>query len=118
MNMLIAIVFGGMALSGGPKAKAFAAFIGGCTMAFLDEFMYNVLMYAGIGSSSDYISMIVKAVLFLIVAFLLGMATRPKLLPKMCIRDRYSVEWRRILLYQSSTVYLQPTELLLNLCFL
>ena len=34
-------------------------------MAFLDEFMYNVLMYAGIGSSSDYISMIVKAVLFL-----------------------------------------------------
>lgn len=82
MNMLIAIVFGGMALSGGPKAKAFAAFIGGCTMAFLDEFMYNVLMYAGIGSSSDYISMIVKAVLFLIVAFLLGMATRPKLLPR------------------------------------
>ena len=69
MNMLIAIVFGGMALSG-------------CTMAFLDEFMYNVLMYAGIGSSSDYISMIVKAVLFLIVAFLLGMATRPKLLPR------------------------------------
>lgn len=82
MNMLIAIVFGGMALSGGPKAKAFAAFIGGCTMAFLDEFMYNVLMYAGIGSSSDYISMIVKAVLFLIVAFLLGMATRPRLLPR------------------------------------
>ena len=80
--MLIAIVFGGMALSGGPKAKAFAAFIGGCTMAFLDEFMYNVLMYAGIGSSSDYISMIVKAVLFLIVAFLLGMATRPRLLPR------------------------------------
>ncbi len=82
MNMLIAIVFGGMALSGGPKAKALAAFIGGCTMAFLDEFMYNLLMYMGVGGSSSYITMIVKAVLFLIVAFLLGMATRPKLLPR------------------------------------
>lgn len=82
MNMLIAIVFGGMALSGGPKAKAFAAFIGGCTMAFLDEFMYNVLMYLGIGGSSAYVTMIVKAVLFLAVTFLLSIAMRPRLLPR------------------------------------
>ncbi len=82
MNMLVAIVFGGMALSGGPKSKGFAAFIGGCTMAFLDELMYNILMYIGIGNSSDYITMIVKAVLFLTVATALAMANRPKLLPR------------------------------------
>lgn len=82
MNMLIAIVFGGMALSGGPKAKAFSAFIGGCSMAFLDEFMYNLLMYLGIGGSSSYVTMIVKALLFLAVTFALGIATRPRLLPR------------------------------------
>lgn len=82
MNMLIAIVFGGMALSGGPKARAYAAFIGGATMSFLDEFMYNILMAIGIGGSASYITMIVKAVLFLTVVYLLGMADRPKLLPR------------------------------------
>jgi ribose transport system permease protein len=82
MNMLIAIVFGGMALSGGAKSKAFAAFIGGCTMAFLDRFMSNILAYAEVETGKDAITMIVKAVLFLVVAFLLAMATRPKMLPR------------------------------------
>lgn len=44
MNMLIAIVFGGMAISGGPRSKALAAFIGGFSMAFLDQFMQVLLM--------------------------------------------------------------------------
>ena len=82
MNMLIAIVFGGMALSGGPKAKAFAAFLGGCTMAFLDLFMSNILSYAEVESGKDAITMLVKAILFLIVAAVLGIATRPKQLPR------------------------------------
>lgn len=82
MNMLIAIVFGGMALSGGAGTKAYAALVGGCTMAFLDELMFNMLMYWGVGSSSDYITMIVKAVLFLVVVFSLGIATRPKMLAR------------------------------------
>lgn len=82
MNMLIAIVFGGMALSGGPKAKAFAAFLGGCTMAFLDLFMSNILSYAEVTSGKDAITMLVKAVLFLAVATVLALATRPKLLPR------------------------------------
>ena len=82
MNMLIAIVFGGMALSGGPKAKAFAAFIGGCTMAFLDLFMSNLLNYADVTVGKDAITMMVKAVLFLAVTTALGAATRPRLLPR------------------------------------
>lgn len=82
MNMLIAIVFGGMALSGGPKAKAFAAFVGGCTMAFLDQFMSNILSYADVTAGKDAITMIVKAVLFLIVATVLALATRPERLPR------------------------------------
>ena len=82
MNMLIAIVFGGMALSGGPKAKAFAAFLGGCTMAFLDLFMSNILSYAEVESGKDAITMLVKAILFLIVAALLGIASRSKQLPR------------------------------------
>ena len=78
----IAIVFGGMALSGGPKAKSFAAFIGGCTMAFLDLFMSNILSYAEVESGKDASTMLVKAILFLIVAALLGIASRSKQLPR------------------------------------
>ncbi|MCQ2981645.1 MAG: hypothetical protein MJ178_02730 [Treponemataceae bacterium] len=82
MNMLIAIVFGGMSVSGGPKSKAFAAFVGGCTMAFLDELMFNILKYSGIDGTTDHITMIVKAVLFLTVVTVLNASSRAKRLPR------------------------------------
>ena len=51
-------------------------------MAFLDLFMSNILSYAEVESGKDAITMLVKAILFLIVAAVLGIATRPKQLPR------------------------------------
>ena len=39
MNMLIALVFGGMKISGGPQSRMYAALLGAFSMAFLDAFM-------------------------------------------------------------------------------
>lgn len=79
MNMLIAIVFGGMAISGGPRSKALAAFIGGFSLAFLDQFMTLLLLDYATGAA---VTQIVKAVLFLTVVTLLQLSYRTKLLPR------------------------------------
>ena len=79
MNMLIAIVFGGMAISGGPRSKALAAFIGGFSMAFLDQFMQVLLMDSATGSA---VKQIVKAVLFLTVVTLLNLSYRTRTLER------------------------------------
>lgn len=79
MNMLIAIVFGGMAISGGPRSKALAAFIGGFSMAFLDQFMTLLLLESNTGSA---VTQVVKAVLFLTVVTVLNLSYRVKLLPR------------------------------------
>ena len=76
--MLIAIVFGGMAISGGPRSKALAAFIGGFSMAFLDQFM-TLLLESNTGSA---VTQIVKAVLFLTVVTLLSLSYRARQLPR------------------------------------
>lgn len=79
MNMMIAIVFGGMAISGGPRSKALAAFIGGFSMAFLDQFMTLLLLESNTGSA---VTQLVKCVLFLTVVTLLNWSYRTKLLPR------------------------------------
>lgn len=79
MNMMIAIVFGGMAISGGPRSKALAAFIGGFSLAFLDQFMTLLLLDSATGSA---VTQIVKAGLFLIVVTALQLSYRTKLLPR------------------------------------
>ena len=79
MNMLIAIVFGGMSISGGPRSKALAAFIGGFSMAFLNQFMSLLLLESNTGSA---VTQIVKAVLFLVVVTLLSLSYRTKLLQR------------------------------------
>lgn len=79
MNMMIAIVFGGMAISGGPRSKALAAFIGGFSLAFLDQFMTLLLLDSATGSA---VTQIVKAVLFLTVVTALQLSYRTKLLPR------------------------------------
>lgn len=79
MNMMIAIVFGGMAISGGPRSRALAAFIGGFSLAFLDQFMTLLLLDSATGAA---VTQIVKAVLFLIVVTALQLSYRTKLLPR------------------------------------
>lgn len=77
MNMLIAIVFGGMSLNGGPGTKSLAAFIGGFSMAFMDQFMTILSLQNG-----DAVKQIVKALLFLLIVTLLGLANRKGLLKR------------------------------------
>lgn len=75
MNMLIALVFGGMSMSGGPKSKMYAALLGSFSMAFLDSFM-NIYV-----TGSWYLQ-IVKGVLFVVVVFLFSIGNRAKLLER------------------------------------
>jgi ribose transport system permease protein len=77
MNMLIAIVFGGMSLNGGPGTKSTAAFIGGFSMAFMDQFMTLLSIQNG-----DAVKQIVKAVLFLVIVTMLSLANRKGLLKR------------------------------------
>lgn len=75
MNMLIALVFGGMKMSGGPGSRMYAAMLGAFSMAFLDAFM-NIFV-----TGSWYLQ-IVKGILFVTVVFLFSLAGRPKLLER------------------------------------
>jgi len=79
MNMIIAIVFGGMAISGGPRSRALAALIGSISMAFLDQFMTLLLLESDTGAA---VTQTVKAVLFLTVVTLLSISYRTKLLQR------------------------------------
>ncbi len=75
MNMLIALVFGGMNMNGGPRSKMYAAMLGAFSMAFLDSFM-NIYV-----TGSWYLQ-IVKGILFVVVVFLFSIANRPKMLER------------------------------------
>ncbi len=75
MNMLIALVFGGMSMSGGPASKIYAALLGAFSMAFLDSFM-NIFV-----TGSWYLQ-IVKGILFVVVVFLFTIGKRSKLLAR------------------------------------
>lgn len=78
MNIIVAIVFGGMPISGGPRSKIYAALIGGFSYITLN----NILKIL-IDSNAGYgISQIVSAVFFLAVVYLTGLNYRSKLLPR------------------------------------
>ena len=75
MDVMIAIVFGGMPISGGAKSKIFSALIGATSMVFLSQIM-SILNYgSGVGQ-------LVKAILFLVVVSLASINYRSKLLPR------------------------------------
>lgn len=75
MNMLIALVFGGMRMSGGPGSKMYSALIGSFSMAFLDSLM-NIYV-----TGSWYLQ-IVKGIAFVAVVFLFSVAKRSELLAR------------------------------------
>lgn len=75
MNMLIALVFGGMSMSGGPGSRMYSALLGAFSMAFLDSFM-NIFV-----TGSWYLQ-IVKGILFVTVVFLFTIGKRSKLLQR------------------------------------
>lgn len=75
MNMLIALVFGGMNINGGPRSRMYAALLGAFSMAFLDALM-NIFV-----TGSWYLQ-IVKGVLFVAVVFLFALGRRRRLLER------------------------------------
>ncbi len=78
MNIIVAIVFGGMPISGGPRSKIYAALIGG-----FSYIMLNNILKILIDSNAGYgISQMVSAVFFLAVVYLTGLNYRSKLLPR------------------------------------
>lgn len=75
MDVIIAIVFGGMPVSGGARSKIYAAVIGALSMTFLSQIMAMLNLNSGIGQ-------MVKAVIFILVVFLATSNQRGKLLPR------------------------------------
>ena len=74
-DLMIAIVLGGMPISGGPKSRIGAALIGSVTITVLN----NGLSLCNV-SNEDI--QIVRGVVFLIVVFITSMTYRTKLLPR------------------------------------
>lgn len=78
MNILVAIVFGGMPISGGSRSRIYAALVGGFSYILLNNIL-KILIDSGAGYG---ISQIVSAVFFLAVVFVTSMNYRTKLLPR------------------------------------
>lgn len=74
-DMMVAVVLGGMPISGGSKSKISAALVGATTITILNTAL-TVL-----GLTVGYIQ-IVRGLLFLVVVFVTSMAYRGKLLPR------------------------------------
>ena len=76
MNIMVAIVFGGMPISGGARSKIYAAVVGGFSYIVLN----NILL---IDSTSGYgITQIVSAVFFLIIVYVASVNYRSQTLPR------------------------------------
>lgn len=78
MSIFIAIVFGGMPISGGARSKIHAAIVGGFSYILLNNILGLV-----IDSSSAYgLTQVISAVFFLGVVYVTSMNYRTKLLPR------------------------------------
>lgn len=78
MNIFIAIVFGGMPISGGARSRIHAALVGGFSFMLLNDILELV-----IESSAAYgITQVISAVFFLIVVYITSMNYRTSLLPR------------------------------------
>ncbi len=74
-DILVAVVLGGMPLSGGPRSKISAGLVGAFTITALN----NGLSICGVNND---IIQIVRGVVFLTVVFITSMSYRTKLLPR------------------------------------
>lgn len=78
MNIMVAIVFGGMPISGGARSKIYAAVVGGFSYIVL-----NNILDLLIDSTSGYgITQIVSAVFFLIIVYVASVNYRSQILPR------------------------------------
>ena len=78
MNIMVAIVFGGMPISGGARSKIYASVVGGFSYIVL-----NNILDLLIDSTSGYgITQIVSAVFFLIIVYVASVNYRSQTLPR------------------------------------
>ena len=78
MNIMVAIVFGGMPISGGARSKIYAAVVGGFSYIVL-----NNILDLLIDSTSGYgITQIISAVFFLVVVYVASANYRSQMLPR------------------------------------
>ena len=78
MNIIVAIVFGGMPISGGPRSRIYSALVGGFSYILLNNILKLV-----IDSNIGYgVSQIVSAVFFLAVVYVTGLNYRSQMLPR------------------------------------
>ena len=75
MDVIIAIVFGGMPVSGGPRSRILSAVVGAFSMGFLSQIMTMLNLGSGYGQ-------IIKAAIFLLVVFIALGSQRGKLLTR------------------------------------
>ncbi len=75
MDVIIAIVFGGMPVSGGAKSKVYAALIGSFSITFLSQIMTMLNLNSGVGQ-------MVKAVIFLFVVWVAAGRQKTRELPR------------------------------------
>ena len=78
MNIFIAIVFGGMPISGGARSKIYAALVGGFSYMLLNDVLELL-----IDNSAAYgLTQVISAVFFLVVVYITSMNYRSALLPR------------------------------------
>lgn len=78
MNIVVAIVFGGMPISGGPRSRIYAALVGGFSYVLLNNIL-KLIIDSNIGYG---ISQVVSAVFFLAVVYVTSMNYRSQILPR------------------------------------
>ena len=78
MQILVAIVFGGMPISGGPRSKIYSAIVGGFSYVLLD----NILKILIQGNAGYGISQIISAVFFLAIVYVASMNYKSQNLPR------------------------------------
>ncbi|MBE5890219.1 MAG: hypothetical protein E7282_04535 [Lachnospiraceae bacterium] len=74
-DIMVALVLGGMPLSGGPKSKISAGLIGAATITFLNYGLQQMQMTAGT-------IQMVRGIVFIVVVFISSFSYRGKLLPR------------------------------------
>lgn len=83
MDILVAIVFGGMPISGGPRSKIYASLVGGFSYVLLNLSLDIILRMAGITSQGTQgIAQIISAVFFLAIVYVASVNYRGQSLPR------------------------------------
>lgn len=78
MNIFIAIVFGGMPISGGARSRIHAALVGGFSFVLLNDILELVID----GSAAYGITQVISAVFFLIIVYVTSMNYKTNILPR------------------------------------